>query len=385
MKVIIGSSSSNIKKILLNNKLSNNDYKCIIENTNNYPDIFKTWFENKYLYVQRIDSNEGWIHNHMGNIIEDTNFKQTTQNELIQTRQEWVIPKIIYFTYKKNPPKYVFDNWKILNPDYIIDFSLDGDCIDFLNNYFDETFSKMFCEIKEGMYKADLWRLCKLYINGGVYADIDLVPYVSIDELIKDRYTFYSCLSANKYSIFQAFIVTPPKNPLLLSFIFSFIQNKPYNYVNGPTYDMYNVIKNNLVHYNDIMILSEKDYNLYSVKIKINIGNNNTNKKIINLYNFPDNFEYNIEIINTQFPDIFNFKIENNKLIIVKNNDSIGWDYDYSVYIHIKTNQSIFLFTEKKNKLKDLDSVYVIWNNKKIFKSRYTEYIEIKKKNIEWI
>ena len=78
MKVIIGSSSSNIKKILLNKKFSDNDYKCIIENTKNYPDTFKTWFENKYLYVQRIDSNEGWGHKYMGNIIE---IKNDTYNE----------------------------------------------------------------------------------------------------------------------------------------------------------------------------------------------------------------------------------------------------------------------------------------------------------------
>jgi hypothetical protein len=384
MKVIIGSSSSNIKKILLINKFSDNKYKCVVENNHKYPDTFKTWFKNNYLYVQRIDTNTGWGHKHIGNIIENTHLKQTIQNRVIQPTQDGIIPKIIYFTYKTNPPKYVFDKWKILNPDYIIDFSLDDDCINFLNNYFDETFSKMFNEIKEGMYKADLWRLCKLYINGGVYADIDLVPYVSIDDLIKDKYTFYSCLSADKHSIFQAFIVTPPKNPLILSFIFSFIQNRPYNYGNGPTYDMYNVINDNL-NYNNREILSEKIYNLDSVKIKLNIRNNNTNIKTINLYNFPLNFEYNIEIINQEFPDTFNFKIENNKLIIVKTNDSFGWKYNYSIYIHIKTNQSIFLFTEKYTDGHKLDSVYVTWNNNKIFKCRYTEYIKIKEKNIEWI
>ena len=148
---------------------------------------------------------------------------------------------------------------------------------------------------------------------------------------------------------------------------------------------MYNVINDNL-NYNNREILSEKIYNLDSVKIKLNIRNNNTNIKTINLYNFPVNFEYNIEIINQQFPDTFNFKIENNKLIIVKTNDSFGWKYNYSIYIHIKTNQSIFLFTEKYTKEGyDLDSVYVTWNNNKIFKCRYTEYIEIKEKNIEWI
>jgi len=53
------------------------------------------------------------------------------------------------------------------------------------------------------MYKADLWRLCKLYIHGGVYADVDLVPYINIDNLDKDI-TFYSCISDSNDGIFQA-------------------------------------------------------------------------------------------------------------------------------------------------------------------------------------
>jgi mannosyltransferase OCH1-like enzyme len=74
--------------------------------------------------------------------------------------------------YKKTVPKFVFDRWKKLNPNYNIDFSLDDQCITFIRENFND-------------YIADLWRLCKLYIDGGVYADVDLVPYINI-----------SCLSA---------------------------------------------------------------------------------------------------------------------------------------------------------------------------------------------
>ena len=37
------------------------------------------------------------------------------------------------------------------------------------------------------MFKADLWRLCKLYVYGGIYADIDLVPYLSIDSIMNEK------------------------------------------------------------------------------------------------------------------------------------------------------------------------------------------------------
>ena len=93
MKVIIGNSSSNIKKILLNKKISDNDYKCIVETINNYPDTFKTWFENKYLYVQRIDSNEGWGHKYIGNIVKVDHSVSENMNEIQKNMNKY--PKII--------------------------------------------------------------------------------------------------------------------------------------------------------------------------------------------------------------------------------------------------------------------------------------------------
>jgi len=83
--------------------------------------------------------------------------------------------KTIYFTYKKECPNFVFQRWKKLNKDYDINFSLDDDCISFLIEHFNYYIADLFMKIPQGMYKADLWRLCKLYINGGVYADVDLV------------------------------------------------------------------------------------------------------------------------------------------------------------------------------------------------------------------
>lgn len=61
----------------------------------------------------------------------------------------------------------------------------------------------LFEEIEYGPYKCDFWRLCKLYINGGVYSDIDIEPLMSIDEIIKDNCDFYSCLALDRSSIFK--------------------------------------------------------------------------------------------------------------------------------------------------------------------------------------
>tara|TARA_B110000211_G_scaffold158151_1_gene179016 strand:+ start:7527 stop:7868 length:342 start_codon:yes stop_codon:yes gene_type:complete len=91
--------------------------------------------------------------------------------------------KTIYMTYKKNIPYKVKNRWIEYNDSYNIDFSLDKDCLDFLKNNFN--IYNLFNNINIGAFKADLWRLCKLYKNSGVYADVDLVPYLNIDKLDK--------------------------------------------------------------------------------------------------------------------------------------------------------------------------------------------------------
>ena len=181
-----------------------------------------------------------------------------------------MINKTIYMTYKNKVPELVFNRWKKINPEYKIDFSLDSDCITFLQNHFNDYIVNLFKSIPVGMYKADLWRLCKLYVHGGVYADVDLVPYLDINILDKNI-TFYSCLDISNTTIFQAFIVnfSKPKNPLIFIFLLSYLINNPYTYTNGPTYDMYNCIKYNL---NNIPLVKDKKYNIDSVKIKIQIG-----------------------------------------------------------------------------------------------------------------
>jgi hypothetical protein len=157
--------------------------------------------------------------------------------------------KTIYMTYHSQLPPVVMKRWQDLNPEYTIDFSLDVDCIQFIDSELSRSIAELFMHIPRGMYKADLWRLCKLYIHGGVYADIDLVPFVPISKMTSSQsVTFYSCLSLCDDNIFQALMVHSRKrSPLLLGFLISFILNKSYmNIDNGPTTDMYEFILYNV-------------------------------------------------------------------------------------------------------------------------------------------
>lgn len=150
-------------------------------------------------------------------------------------------------TFKSHdfPKEKVFNRWLELNPDWKIEFSTDDDCIEFIDKHFGQEYVDLFNHIKSGANKADLWRLCKLYVEGGVYTDIDIIPFVSIEEMIGDS-DFCTCLAINRFSIFQAFIwVKEKENPLLKKFLESLLDQKyRYNWLSAePTLDMYRVMR----------------------------------------------------------------------------------------------------------------------------------------------
>ena len=276
-------------------------------------------------------------------------------------------------TYHKKVPDFVFHRWSTLNPEYSIEFSLDDECIRFLRTHFNDAVADLFIRIPKGMYKADLWRLCKLYIHGGVYADVDLIPYLNIDTLDKD--TFCSCLALGGKSIFQAFILNPtPKSPILLHCLISFLTNHPYTYMNGPTFDMYKCLaysfENNL--------LPDQKYKTDKVRIPIVIGQSKTNIKEVDLVWFPD-VAHTFRLHESCYPDTFVFMIKHNKLFVRRIDSNTGWGHSHSVDICIDCNESLLLCKEEcKENSRDISHCYVTLNNQKIFHSRDPLYVKQK-------
>lgn len=279
--------------------------------------------------------------------------------------------KTIYMTYKKPVPDIVYSRWKKLNPSYNIELSLDADCVVFLERYINRFVASLFNYISRGMFKADLWRICKLYVNGGVYADVDLVPHLNIDNLNKDI-TFYSCLTPKTKTIFQAFMInfSKPKNNLILIFLLSFLINRPLEQNNGPTFDMYECIKYNL---DGVEPQPFVRYDLEEVKIKIDVGSSNKNVKKINLYYFPPYIKYRIQLKENTTGNIFTYRIYNNILFVKRVDENSGWDYNHSLDICIPSKESIFLFKEDWDG-DDWIRAKVTIGSKKILDSRDINY-----------
>ena len=134
------------------------------------------------------------------------------------------IPKVIIQTYyqKNKIPNKVYENIKKFAPEYEHIIYDDPECEDFLSKNFNPIILSTFKELK-GAHKADLFRYCYLYKNGGIYLDIKTELIKPVSELFPNNYT-YTVMSIIKNSIYQGIIATPPNNPIFLKLIFFMVK-----------------------------------------------------------------------------------------------------------------------------------------------------------------
>tara|TARA_R110001632_G_scaffold140800_5_gene256868 strand:+ start:81 stop:917 length:837 start_codon:yes stop_codon:yes gene_type:complete len=92
----------------------------------------------------------------------------------------------IYFQGEDCVPPYVRENITEKNTEWEYNFFDQEKCYNFLRENFDESYVEKMDSFKKYAHKADLFRICWLYINGGVYMDADMELFIPLDELIKD-------------------------------------------------------------------------------------------------------------------------------------------------------------------------------------------------------
>ena len=132
----------------------------------------------------------------------------------------------------------------------------DTECREFIKQNYTDTVLYAYDKLKPGAYKADLWRLCVLYIKGGFYMDIKLccsekfklVNLAKKEHLVLDmpqnKGTKYE-----KYGIYNAFMISRKFNPFIkkaIKLLCINVMNNGYNNnplaVTGPLF-LSNVIK----------------------------------------------------------------------------------------------------------------------------------------------
>jgi mannosyltransferase OCH1-like enzyme len=153
-----------------------------------------------------------------------------------------VVPLNIYLTWgiKQLPEKMQenVDRMRIVNPEFNIQLYDDNDCREFIKNNFLEDILIAFDTLKPGAYKADLWRLCILYINGGIYIDIKLncinnFKFIALTE--KEHFVIDTPdhWKEGEIGLWNGLMVAKPKNILLLRCINKIsknVKNKNYDF-----------------------------------------------------------------------------------------------------------------------------------------------------------
>ena len=199
-----------------------------------------------------------------------------------------VIPLNIYQTWytKDLPPlmKKTVDMIIRNNPQFNHQLFDDNDCRNFIKDNFDENVLNAFDTLIPGAYKADLWRYCVLYKNGGVYLDIKyqlINKFKFINLMEKEHWV----LDMDKTGIYNALMVCKPNNKILLKAIQKVVENVKNRFYGssclhptGPLmlaefftqpdknnfdmyHDIYQSIKNKFIFFNGYVVF--KNYNEY--------------------------------------------------------------------------------------------------------------------------
>jgi len=142
-----------------------------------------------------------------------------------------IIPLIIYQTwYTKDLPPVMRSTVNRLisdNPQFQHVLYDDDECREFIQQNFDQVVVDAFDSLIPGAYKADLWRYCILYKNGGIYMDIKYqgVDKFSLYRLTNKEYFVRDMEWDKKRGIYNALMVCQPGNPKLWECIQKICEN----------------------------------------------------------------------------------------------------------------------------------------------------------------
>jgi mannosyltransferase OCH1-like enzyme len=168
-------------------------------------------------------------------------YKTLLLKSIFTPNMKYNIPLKIYQTWhtKDLPPlmrKYT-ELLQKTNPEFEYHLYDDNDCKEFIRKHFDSDVLMAFEKLVPGAYKADLWRYCILYINGGIYIDIKyvcinqfkLISFLDKEYYVLDRDVFDLDNLINnqkpKKGIYNGLMVCKPKNKLLLILIKQIVKN----------------------------------------------------------------------------------------------------------------------------------------------------------------
>ena len=160
--------------------------------------------------------------------------------ELLTINDKSVIPLNIYQTWETYdlPPKMVecVEKLKRSNPEFNYYLYDDNERRSFIKDYFNNDVLNAYDNLIPGAYRADLWRYCILYINGGIYLDIKFCPINDFKFInLTDKEYFVKDFEGSGGGIYNAILICKPNNELLLKCINKIVDNVKEKYYGSGT------------------------------------------------------------------------------------------------------------------------------------------------------
>lgn len=130
-----------------------------------------------------------------------------------------MIPKIFYQSWDDELPDHIkkINNLNIPNNFIYKRYSL-PQIRKYIKNHHNDEYLLLFDSYKKIAHKIDLWRYLILYEKGGIYMDADCILLNKIDELLNNDFIVVHNNKGVK-NIFNGFIATVPKNPIIKEII----------------------------------------------------------------------------------------------------------------------------------------------------------------------
>ena len=143
-----------------------------------------------------------------------------------------MIPKIVHLSWKSKDilqsdhPLITkgIGRLRDMNPEWTFVVSDDSD----VDEYLKQNLTNKGYQLVKNVHivqKGDLWRLFKIYNEGGLYIDIDRLCYVKLDTLF-DNKTNWVLPTCRDYDFSQDFMMSSPRNPVFAKTIEFFMQRK---------------------------------------------------------------------------------------------------------------------------------------------------------------
>jgi hypothetical protein len=206
------------------------------------------------------------------------------------------------------PSAYIIpmNSWKSQNFNYIYYNNIDA--YNYILKHFGKDYANIFDTINIGAFKADFFRYCWIYIEGGIYADTDSLCLINLEKWLEEYKDVDVILTrddpTNKRAFYQAFIYSKKPYNILFKTCIEIIIDNIHNYKMGKRFDEFHFTGPGLI-YNALCKI-----NPYFLNRDLPIGFINTYCGNMLIMSWIGTNEKNYKIIDNNNREIFQHKYE---------------------------------------------------------------------------